>query len=101
MNEVKFLKCYVVYTLCAGLAGFAIGLIQGAILGIILGIAGVELRIIPIITGITGFITGSIVGFFIFRWAIRKFIINQICKINTAEQGGPAYPPQGVGSADP
>jgi len=101
MSNVKFLKCYVVYTLCAGLAGFTVGLIQGAILGFILGIAGVELRVIPFITGITGFITGSIVGFFIFRWAIRKYIFNQIDIINTAEQADPTCPPQGAGFPDP
>ena len=53
------------------------------------------------ITGITGFITGSIVGFFIFRWAIRKYIFNQIDIINTAEQADPVCPPQGAGSPEP
>lgn len=78
MGEVKFLKAYTIYALVGAVCGFFAGAGQGFILGMAMALAGVEPQIIPIITGITGFITGLIISFFIYRWSIRKFIIPQL-----------------------
>jgi ABC-type uncharacterized transport system permease subunit len=55
-----------------------VGAVQGAVLGVIMGVAGVDVRTIQITCGITGFIFGSIVSFFAFRWVIRTQIIPQL-----------------------
>jgi len=78
MNEIKFLKVYVIYVLVGFIAGAIIGAIQGFILGAILGIADYPIENIPLITGITGFFFGVFISFFVFRWSIQKFIITQL-----------------------
>lgn len=78
--ELKYLKSFVLYTLIAVCVGAIIGAIQGVILGGILGASGVDMRTIQIVSGITGFIFGSVVSFFVFRWIIQTQIIPQIAK---------------------
>jgi ABC-type uncharacterized transport system permease subunit len=77
-TEVRYLKSFVIYTLSAVVIGMVVGAIQGVVLGAIMGVAGVDVRTIQIICGITGFIFGSIVSFFVFRWVIRSQIIPQL-----------------------
>ena len=77
MNEIKFLKAYLIYTIVGVLAGAVAGAIQGALLGTILGILGYTENI-ALITGITGFLVGIVISFFVFRWSIRKFIFTQL-----------------------
>jgi hypothetical protein len=77
MNEIKFLKAYLIYTIVGVLVGAIAGALQGAILGTILGILGYTENI-PIITGITGFLFGIVISFFVFRWSIRQFILTQL-----------------------
>ena len=78
--EIKYLKSFVLYTLIAVVVGVVVGAIQGAILGGILGASGVDIRTIQIVSGITGFIFGSVVSFFVFRQIIQTQIIPQIAK---------------------
>jgi hypothetical protein len=78
MNEIKFLKAYAIYVVVGFLAGAIVGAIQGFILGAILGAFGYPMEDIPLITGITGFLFGVFVSFFVFRWSIRKFILTQL-----------------------
>ncbi len=78
--EIKYLKSFVLYTLIAVVVGIVVGAIQGAILGGILGASGIDIRTIQIVCGITGFIFGSVVSFFVFRWIIQTQIIPQIAK---------------------
>jgi high-affinity Fe2+/Pb2+ permease len=59
------------------LAGAIVGAIQGAILGTILGILGYT-EDIALITGVTGFLLGIVISFFVFKWSIRKFILTQL-----------------------
>lgn len=86
MNEIKFLKAYVLYVLVGFIAGAIIGAIQGFILGLILGIAGYPIEKIPIITGTTGFCFGVIISFFVFRWSIQKFILTQLDETQQIER---------------
>jgi hypothetical protein len=77
MNEIKFLKAYLLYTFVGVLAGAVAGAIQGALLGAVLGILSYADNI-PLITGITGFLVGIVISFFVFRWSIQKFILTQL-----------------------
>ena len=77
-SDVRYLKSFIIYTLSAVVIGMVVGAIQGVVLGGIMGAAGVDLRTIQITCGITGFIFGSIVSFFVFRWVIRTQIIPQL-----------------------
>jgi uncharacterized protein HemY len=85
MNEIKFLKAYVIYVVVGFIAGAIVGAIQGAILGAVLGALGHPMENIPLITAVTGFLFGVFVSFFVFRWNIRKFILTQL---NQAQQNG-------------
>jgi hypothetical protein len=78
--EIKYLKSFVIYTLIAVVVAAVVGAIQGVILGGILGASGVDIKTIQIITGLTGFIIGSVISFFVFRWIIQTHIIPQIAK---------------------
>lgn len=78
--EIKYLKSFVLYTLIALVFGIIVGAIQGAILGGILGASGIDIKTIQIVSGITGFIFGSVVSFYVFRWIIQTQIIPQIAK---------------------
>lgn len=78
--EIKYLKSFVLYTLIAVVVGIVVGAIQGAFLGGILGASGIDIRTIQIVCRITGFIFGSVVSFFVFRWIIQTQIIPQIAK---------------------
>lgn len=78
MEKISYLKGFVIYTLAATLAGFAVGALQGAVIGGALGMVGFPLERIKLVTGLTGFVCGLIVAFFIFRWSIQKFILPQI-----------------------
>jgi hypothetical protein len=93
MNEIRYLKAYLIYTLCGTLAGVVAGGVQGFILGLALGIAGVPMARIPIITGITGFLAGGVVGFFIFRWSIRAFVLPQLATAWASPAAPEAIPP--------
>ncbi len=78
--EIKYLKSFILYTLIAVVVSMVIGAIQGAIIGGVLGVSGVDIRTIQVVSGITGFIFGSVVSFFVFRWIIQTQIIPQIVK---------------------
>ena len=88
-TEIKYLKSFIIYTIIAVIAGLVVGAIQGAILGGILGASGVDLPTIQIISAISGFIFGSIVSFFVFRWVIQTQIIPQLAnEYKESEQVG-------------
>ncbi|MEQ1935537.1 MAG: hypothetical protein ABL962_16885 [Fimbriimonadaceae bacterium] len=78
--EIRYLKSFVVYTLIATVTGLVIGMFQGAILGAALSIAGFDLHTVRTTCGITGFIVGVLISFFVFRWIIRTQILPQIAK---------------------
>ncbi len=78
--KIKYLKSFVLYTLIAVVVGAVVGAIQGAILGAILGASGFDIQTIQIVSGIMGFILGSVVSFFVFRWIIQTQIIPQVAK---------------------
>lgn len=84
MSKISFVKGYLIYLVCASLAGLVAGAIQGGVLGFILGLAGVGLDKITIITAITGFLVGTLIGYFIFRWAICRFILPQFTNARQA-----------------
>ena len=77
-SEVRYFKSFIIYTLSALVIGMVVGAIQGVVLGGIMGAAGVDVRTIQITCGLTGFIFGSIVSFFVFRWVIRTQISPQL-----------------------
>lgn len=89
MNEIRYLKAYLIYTVCATLAGFAAGAFQGFLLGVALALAGVPTQRISLITGITGFFAGALVGFFVFRWSIRTFVLPQLARQRAAPDATP------------
>ena len=76
--EIRYLKSFIIYTLSALVVGMVAGAVQGMILGGAMGAAGVDIRTIQITCGITGFVFGSIVSFFVFRWVIQTQILPQI-----------------------
>ena len=94
MNEIKYLKAYVIYVAVGFIVGAIVGAIQGAILGAVLGALGHPTENIPLITGITGFFFGVFVSFFVFRWSIKKFILTQLdqTKQNGSEPAGAGQP---------
>ena len=78
--DIRYLKSFILYTIVALITGTVVGALQGAILGAILGGAGIDIRTIQIICGITGFVFGAVASFFIFRWIIRTQILPQVAK---------------------
>ncbi|MCC5846362.1 MAG: hypothetical protein JJU05_19100 [Verrucomicrobia bacterium] len=78
--EIKYFKSFVVYTLVALFGGAVVGAIQGAILGGILAATGSDLSTIQMVSGISGFLFGTIISFFVYRWVIRTQIIPQVAK---------------------
>ena len=78
--EIRYLKSFILYTIASLISGMVVGAIQGGILGVILGIAGVDIPTIQLTCGITGFLFGAVVSFFIFRWIIRTQILPQLAK---------------------
>jgi ABC-type uncharacterized transport system permease subunit len=77
-SEVRYLKSFIIYTLSALIIGIVGGAIQGGVLGGIMGVAGVDVHTIQITCGLTGFIFGTFISFFVFRWVIRTQIIPQL-----------------------
>lgn len=77
-TEILYLKSFIIYTLSALVVGMLAGAVQGMILGGVMGAAGMTVQTIQITCGITGFIFGSIISFFVFRWVIRTQILPQM-----------------------
>ena len=85
--EIRYLKSFVIYVLLATIISMASGIVVGMLLGFILGIAGFDLKIIQIICGIAGFIVGTVISFFVFRWVIQTQILPQVSRSDSKMPG--------------
>lgn len=77
-KKVHFLKAYLMLVVVGAVLGFLVGAVQGGILGMAMGLLGVAMETIPRVTSFTGGLLGLVVGFFVFRWTIRKYIFPQL-----------------------
>lgn len=81
MNEIKYLKAWILFFLVATVGGFVAGAVIGGIAGFIVGLANAShpenvANYIPLFQ-ILGFMAALPVSFLTFKWSVEKFILPQ------------------------
>jgi uncharacterized membrane protein len=76
--EVRYFKAWLLFFLIATVGGFVVGAIFGAVVGFTLGVAGMSVEVITLITGALGLIVALPISYFSFRWSVHRYIIPQI-----------------------
>jgi len=77
-KAMSYLKGWLFYTVATLMGGFFAGVLGGAIIGFVLGLIGIDLRIIQIIGGTVGLVLGLYASFVLYRWSIKKFILPHV-----------------------
>ncbi len=78
--EIKYLKSFVLYNLMAFFVGVVAVAIQGVTFGGSLGVLGIDMPTMQIVSGTAGLIFALVFSFFVFRLVIQTLIIPQIAK---------------------
>ena len=97
MNEIPFLKAWVLFFVVALVGGFFVGMAVGFVLGVIMGASGTPLDTIKNVCGIAGFIVGMPVSFFSYKWSVTTYILPQVqesLKRSAPQEVVPAGPVQ-------
>jgi hypothetical protein len=77
-SRIPYFKAWLIYSVATVLLAFFGGMAVGAVMGFIMGAAGVQIETIRTVGGILGMVVGIIVSFIMFRWTIDKFVIPAI-----------------------
>ena len=78
MMEIRYFKAWLVFFLVATLGGGIAGFVAGATLGAIMGMDGAEIEAIQIGGKVIGFLAALPVSFLVYRWSVRRFVINPL-----------------------
>ena len=78
LKESDYAKGWFVFILAATIVGALAGAVLGALMGAVLAGAGASLDIVRTIASITGGLAGLAVSYFLFRYAVRRFIVSKL-----------------------
>ncbi len=85
----KYFKAWIIFFAIATIGGALLGGIAGGLIGVVLGLAQVDLNVIKIAGGAAGFVISLPLSYFTFRWTVSEFIVKEL----TAPPPDPATPP--------
>lgn len=77
-SRIPYFKAWLIYSVATVLLAFFGGMAIGAVMGFIMGAAGVPINTISTVGGILGMVVGIVVSFIMFRWTVDKFIVPAI-----------------------
>lgn len=79
LRESDYFVAWLLFFLAATLGGGVVGFIFGAIIGLIMGIAGItDPNVLATAGGIIGFLVGIPVSYISFRFFVGKFIVDKL-----------------------
>ena len=74
VTESEILKSWLLFAVCAVVGGFLAGIIAGAAVGIVMGLAGIEESLIRAAGAVAGFLASLPVSYFSFRYFVLRLI---------------------------
>lgn len=86
----KYFKAWIIFFLIATVGGLFLGALTGGFIGLLMGLAHMEIGLVKLVCGAAGFIIGVPVSYFTFRWVVGEFIVKDL---RAAAAPPPAEPP--------
>lgn len=79
LQSIRFVKAWILFFVLSAVAGFGAGAFVGAIAGALMAaMGGMEPRTFMLVCQGLGFLVSLPVSFLIYRWSIRKYILDQV-----------------------
>lgn len=86
LKETDYLKAWVLFFLCATVAGAVAGAVVGGILGAVLAAAQVPLDTLKLVCGVAGLIVGLPISYGFFRLFVSRFIVRKLTTPDAPER---------------
>lgn len=80
MSGINYFKAWIIFFAISTILGLLAGGITGGVLGVIYGIMGKSIEDNLLLFQTIGFIAGMIVSFFVYKWSVKKYILEEIAK---------------------
>ena len=78
MENVKFLKAWILYLVFTVVGGIVAGFVVGFILGFVMSMMGFDHRTIGLMGGIAGWLVSLPISYYFFRYTIDRYIFTQL-----------------------
>lgn len=99
-RESEYLVAWLAFFAATSVVGFILGGLIGVPLGIVMGAAAADPRVIQLVGGIIGFLVGIPVSYLFFRLVVGRLVVGKLVERTqaAAAQGAPPVPFGGAGT---
>lgn len=74
VSEMAIAKNWMIFILVATIGGALAGMFAGAIVGFTFGMLGASMQVLPLASGLSGFVAGLPVSYLTYRWRVKRLL---------------------------